>query len=183
MSIVRKLLLATFACAAVTAASAPALAASEPSPHQESRAATIECDFSGTARFQPGVRLVPQNVKMTLRTNNRPCIDDTGEVVSASFDGSAQGTMTCEGSPAGSVGKATITWNLADGSTDQSVVDFNLTGSSFNEAGLTGNIASGRYENSTFNANIAVDIIDGAVKCLSLDGATDATFVGTASIE
>lgn len=182
MSIVRKLLLAAFACAVVTSAAAPALAAPEPLPPQDSRAGTVECDFGGPARFQPGVRVVPQNVKMGLMSNNRNCVDDVGEVASATFDGSTQGTMTCEGSPSGNEGKATINWKLTDGTTVDSVVDYYVTGSTLNEAELTGQVVSGRYEGEAFNANLSVDIIDGAIKCLSPSGATEATFAGTFSI-
>ncbi len=185
MPSVRKLLVAVLAGAALTAsASAPALAAPDRSASAEAsaKAGFVECEFEGPASFNPGVRPIPLPITAKLRSGNRKCVDDTYEVRSASFEGTTQGLLSCFGSPGSNVGKGRITWKLDDLSTDTSTVEFRIGGTTLNDATLEGRITSGRYELEDFRAHVSFDLIDGAVKCLSPWGATEATFQGTFSV-
>ncbi|ALG06232.1 hypothetical protein [Kibdelosporangium phytohabitans] len=175
MRFARKLLIALVAGAAVTTAAVPAQA----TPFRDHPAAvTVECGVNGPARFDPGIRTEFQQVTLKFKSDDRGCVGNTGGVLSATFHGATQGSMSCHRSPGGNEGKGKITWKLVDGSTSTSVVDFRAAGTSLAEAELRGTVVSGRFKGAAFRSDINVSIINGAVKCLSPQGATEATVSG-----
>lgn len=172
----RALVLAGVAMGCVAAAAGPAAAQAD-----DPMAQAVQCRFNGDATFDPAVFVFPQDTTLGLRGGYAGCTDDDGLVDQASFNGEASGKMTCFKSPQGTTGKAQINWRLKNGTSDQSIVNFSLTGSTLNNGKLDGDVQSGRYQGKHFSANLSVDIIDGAIKCLS-GGASQARFKGTFQI-
>ncbi|AOS63606.1 hypothetical protein [Actinoalloteichus hymeniacidonis] len=151
-------------------------------PTASAQQGPVTCGVSGEAGFQPSVLLVPRQSRLTLDGDEAACIDADGEVAAASFQGIADGVLSCLGSPEGTSGRGQISWTLDDGTVETSTVDFVLAGTSLAHVELTGFVIAGRYEGERFTAQFNVEIINPGVRCATFLGVDSAGYEGTFSI-